>query len=157
MRFHRPCLMGKSLRHISDSELEIPEDFSFHVTELENAFCNQDKLLCKVFRENKKLNLELENAFSKVVSLRSTHDDMSTKPCENCTMIMVTYVDLWLMHSHVARLLGGARLELRELKARSLLWVLALVARCLDLIWRLVPLRLKMLSTNLTILLTTPF
>jgi hypothetical protein len=32
---------------------------------------------------------------------------------------MVNYADLWLMHSHVARLLDGARLELRELKARS--------------------------------------
>jgi hypothetical protein len=34
-------------------------------------------------------------------------------------MIMVNYADLWLVHSHVARLLDGARLELRELKARS--------------------------------------
>jgi hypothetical protein len=36
-------------------------------------------------------------------------------------MIMVNYVDLWLIHSHVASLLDGARLELRELKARSTL------------------------------------
>jgi hypothetical protein len=36
-------------------------------------------------------------------------------------MIMVSYADLWLMHSHVARLLDGASLELRELKARSTL------------------------------------
>jgi predicted nuclease with TOPRIM domain len=34
-------------------------------------------------------------------------------------MIMVNYADLWLVLSHVARLLDGARLELRELKARS--------------------------------------
>jgi hypothetical protein len=34
-------------------------------------------------------------------------------------MIMVSYADLWLMHSYVARLLDGVRLELRELKARS--------------------------------------
>jgi hypothetical protein len=33
------------------------------VAELESALCNQDKLLCKVFRENKKLNLELESVF----------------------------------------------------------------------------------------------
>jgi hypothetical protein len=46
---------------------------------------------------------------------------MSAKPCDNCKMIMVNYVDLWLMHSHVASLLDGARLELRELKARSTL------------------------------------
>jgi hypothetical protein len=76
-------------------------------------------MLCKVFRENKKLNLELESAFSEIASIRSTHDDMSAKPCDNWTMIMVNYADLWLMHSHVARLLDGARLELRELKARS--------------------------------------
>jgi hypothetical protein len=36
-------------------------------------------------------------------------------------MIMVNYADLWLIHSHVASLLDGARLELRELKARSTL------------------------------------
>jgi hypothetical protein len=46
---------------------------------------------------------------------------MSAKPCDRCTMIMVTYVDLWLIHSHVAGLLDGVRLELRELKARSTL------------------------------------
>jgi hypothetical protein len=78
-------------------------------------------LLGKVFRENKKLNLELESAFSEIASLRSTHDDMSAKPCDNCKMIMVNYADLLLMHSHVASLLDGARLELRELKACSTL------------------------------------
>jgi Fe-S cluster biogenesis protein NfuA len=36
-------------------------------------------------------------------------------------MIMVNYVDLWLVHSHVAILLDDARLELRELKAHSTL------------------------------------
>jgi hypothetical protein len=44
---------------------------------------------------------------------------MSAKSCDNCTMIMVNYTDLWLVHSHIARLLDGARLELRELKAHS--------------------------------------
>jgi hypothetical protein len=78
-------------------------------------------LLGKVFRENKKLNLELEKSFSEIASLRSAHDDMSAKPCDNCKMIMVNYVDLWLVHSHVASLLDGARLELRELKACSTL------------------------------------
>jgi hypothetical protein len=57
--------------------------------------------------------------FSKIASLRSAHDDMSAKPCDNYTMIMVNFVDLWLVRSHVARLLDGARLELRELKAHS--------------------------------------
>jgi hypothetical protein len=46
---------------------------------------------------------------------------MSAKPCDRCTMIMDNYADLWLIHSHVAGLLEGARLKLRELKARSLL------------------------------------
>jgi hypothetical protein len=46
---------------------------------------------------------------------------MSAKPCDNCTMIMVNYADLWLLHSRVAHLLDGARLELRELKAHSTL------------------------------------
>jgi hypothetical protein len=91
------------------------------VTKLENALCNQDKLFGKVFHENKKLNLELESSFSEIASLRSAHDDMSAKPCDRCTMIMVNYADLWLIHSHVAGLLDGARLELKELKAHSTL------------------------------------
>jgi hypothetical protein len=78
-------------------------------------------LLGKVFRENKKLNLELESVFSEIASLRSAHNDMSAKPCDSCKMILVNYVDLWLVYSHVASLLDGARLELKELKARSTL------------------------------------
>jgi hypothetical protein len=78
-------------------------------------------LLCKVFRENKKLNLELESSFSKIASLRSVHDDMSAKPWDNCTMIMINYADLCFVHSQVESQLKGAKLELRELKARSLL------------------------------------
>jgi hypothetical protein len=46
---------------------------------------------------------------------------MSAKPCDNCKMIMVNYADLWLIHSQVASQLKGAKLELRELKARSML------------------------------------
>jgi hypothetical protein len=46
---------------------------------------------------------------------------MSAKPCDNYKMIMVNYADLWLVYSSVASLLDGARLELRELKARSTL------------------------------------
>jgi hypothetical protein len=46
---------------------------------------------------------------------------MSAKSCDRCTMIMVNYADLWLIHSHVADLLDSARLELRELKAHSTL------------------------------------
>jgi hypothetical protein len=49
------------------------------------------------------------------------HNDMSAKPCENCNMIMVNYADLWNMHTQVVSQLKGAKLELKELKARSLL------------------------------------
>jgi hypothetical protein len=91
------------------------------VAELENTLCNQDKLLGKVFRENKKLNLELESAFSEIASLQSAHDDMSAKSYNNYNMIMVNYADLWLIHSHVASLLDGAKLKLRELKTHSIL------------------------------------
>jgi hypothetical protein len=60
------CFMGKSSRHISDSDVSddsYPEGLSLRVVELENALCKQDKLLGKVFCENKKLNLELESFF----------------------------------------------------------------------------------------------
>jgi hypothetical protein len=91
------CLMGKSSRNISDSDVSddlSPDGLSLRVVELENVICNQDKLLCKVFRENKKLNLKLKSAFSEIASLRSVHNDMSAKPCDNCNTIMVTYADL---------------------------------------------------------------
>jgi hypothetical protein len=118
--------MGKCSRHIFDSDSDVsddlsPDGLSLRVIEVENALCNQDKLPCKVFRENKKLNLELESSFSEIASLRSVHNDMSAKPCDNCKMIMVNYADLLLIHSHVASLLDSAKLELRELKACSTL------------------------------------
>jgi Fe-S cluster biogenesis protein NfuA len=73
----------------------------------------------RFFVRTKSRILNLKVFFSKNASLRSAHDDMSAKPCDNYTMIMVNYVDLWLVHSHIAMLLDGARLEIRELKARS--------------------------------------
>jgi hypothetical protein len=118
------CLLGKSLRNISNSDVSgdlFFESLCLRIAELENTLYNKDNSLCKVFRENKKLNLELENSFSEIVSIRSVHDDMSAKPRDNYNMIMVNYVDLWLVHSQVASQLKGAKLELRELKARSLL------------------------------------
>jgi hypothetical protein len=36
-------------------------------------------------------------------------------------MIMVNYTDLWIVHTQVASQLKGAKLELKELKAHSLL------------------------------------
>jgi hypothetical protein len=67
------CLMGKSLRNISDLDSDVSDDLSFErlslgVAELENALCNQDKLLYKVFLENKKFNRELESSFSEIAS-----------------------------------------------------------------------------------------
>jgi hypothetical protein len=118
------CLMGKSSRNISDSDVSDDisfESLSLRVAELENALCNQDKLLCKFFHENKKLNLELESSFFEIAYVRLVHDDMSAKPCDNYKMIMVNYADLWLVHTKVASQLDGAKLDLRELKARSLL------------------------------------
>jgi hypothetical protein len=106
------CLMSNSSRNISNFDVSddlSPDGLSLIVIELENALCNQDKLLYKVFCENKKLNLELESSFFKIVSLQSVYDDMSAKPCDNYTMIMVNYTDLWLMHSQVASQLKGAK------------------------------------------------
>jgi hypothetical protein len=62
------CLMGKSSRNISDYDSDVSDDLSpesvpLRIAELENALCNQDKLLCKVFCENKRLNLELGSVF----------------------------------------------------------------------------------------------
>jgi hypothetical protein len=62
------CLMDKSLRNIFNSDSDVSDDLSheslsFRVVELKSILCNQDKLLCKVFCESKKLNLEFESAF----------------------------------------------------------------------------------------------
>jgi hypothetical protein len=118
--------MGKSSRNSANSDFDVRDDLSFEglslrVFELENALCNQEKLLCQVFCENKNLNLKPENSFAEIASLRSMHDDMSAKPCDNYKIIMVNYVDLWLVYTQVASQLKGAKLEHRELKACSLL------------------------------------
>jgi hypothetical protein len=98
-----------------------PPRVPLRVVKVENALCNQDKLLCKIFCENKRLNLEFESASSEITTLRSAHNDMSAKSCDKYKMIIVNYADLCLVHSHVASLLDGARLELREFKACSTL------------------------------------
>jgi hypothetical protein len=97
-----------------------PSRVSLKVVVLENVLCNQDKLLCRVFSENKRLNLEIENSFAEITSLWLMHDDMSDKLCENCKMIMINYVDMWIVHTQAVSQLKGSKLELRELKARSL-------------------------------------
>jgi hypothetical protein len=50
------CLMGKSSRHVFDSNSDVsddssPESLSLRVVELKNALCNQDRLICKIFHE----------------------------------------------------------------------------------------------------------
>jgi hypothetical protein len=118
------CLMGKSSRNASDTDSDVSDDLFFEslslkIAEVENALCNQDKFLCRVFYENKRLNLELEISFSKIASLQSMHDDMSAKPYDNYKMIMVNYVDLWMVHTQVACRLKGAKSELKKLKSHS--------------------------------------
>jgi hypothetical protein len=59
---------------------------------------------------------------------------MSAKPFGNCSMIIVNYVDMWLMHSRVASQLDGAKLELGEVKARSPLLVACTSCPCTNLL-----------------------
>jgi hypothetical protein len=73
------------------------------------------------FCENKYLNLKLENFFVEIASVQLMHNDMSAKLCENYNMIKVNYADLWIVYTQVASQLKGAKLELKELKAHSLL------------------------------------
>jgi hypothetical protein len=50
------CIMGKPSRHIFDSDVSdvlSSESLFLRVVELENTFCNQDKLLCNVFGRTK--------------------------------------------------------------------------------------------------------
>jgi hypothetical protein len=150
------CLMDKSSRNISDSDFDVcddlsPESLSSRVVELENALCNQDKLLCKIFCENKKLNLEDERAFSEIASFRSLHDGMSAKPCDNYNMIYC----LCTLKLQVN--LGVPSWNLESSNLVPYCYVLAIAVLCLDLIWKLLPLRLKILSTDLIMLLTTLF
>jgi hypothetical protein len=50
------------------------------------------------------------------------HNDMSAQPYENCNMIMVNYANLMIVYTQVSSQLKGAKLELKERKARSLLF-----------------------------------
>jgi hypothetical protein len=82
---------------------------------------------------------------------------MSAKPCDNCNMTMINYADLWLIHSHVASLLDGDRLELREQKARSTLLGACTSCPLLRSDLEASAVEIKILSTNLIILLATLF
>jgi hypothetical protein len=80
-------------------------------------------LLCRVFHENKDFNLKLEKSFVEIDFLQLMHNDMSVKSFKNCNMIMMNYADLWTVHTQVASQLKCAKLELKELKAHSLMLV----------------------------------
>jgi hypothetical protein len=61
---------GGSSQNNSDSDFDsdVSDDLRYDglsskVHKLEDALCNQDKLFCRVFCENKDLNLKLENSF----------------------------------------------------------------------------------------------
>jgi hypothetical protein len=92
--------------------------------------------------------------------LRLMHNDMNAQPYENCNMIMVNYVDLWIVHTQVASQLKGAKLELNELKARSLLLSACLECPKLKLELDARSLKVKELETKLLekppILVTSP-
>jgi hypothetical protein len=72
------CLMakGRSSQNNSDSNSgsDVSDDLiydglSSKVHKFEHALVCQDKLLCRVFCENKGINLKLENYFAEMVSL----------------------------------------------------------------------------------------
>jgi hypothetical protein len=96
-------------------------DISSKVNKLEDTLCSQISCFAEFFCENKDLNLKLENFFVEIASVQLMHNDMSAKLCENYNMIKVNYADLWIVYTQVASQLKGAKLELKELKAHSLL------------------------------------
>jgi hypothetical protein len=68
------CLMTKGGSSRNDSNSDVSDDLTYNglsskVHKPEDALCSQDKLLCRVFRENKDLNLKLENSFAEIASL----------------------------------------------------------------------------------------
>jgi hypothetical protein len=74
-----------------DSDSNVSDDLTYDrlsskVHKLEDVLCSQDKLLYRVFHENK--DLKLENYFAEI-SLQSMHNDMSVQPCENCNMNLI--------------------------------------------------------------------
>jgi hypothetical protein len=97
------CLMAKGIssrnNSDSDSSSDVSDDLTYdgissRLHKLEDALCSQYKLRCRVFHENKDLNLKLENSFVEIASLQSIHNDMSAQPCENYNIIIVNYANL---------------------------------------------------------------
>jgi low temperature requirement protein LtrA len=113
------------------------------VHKLEDTLCSQYMLLCRAFHENKHLNLTMQNSLAEIASLQSMHNDMSAQPCENCNMIMVNYVGLWIVHTQFSKL------ELKELKSCSLLLGACLECPKLNLELDAHSLKVKELETKL--------
>ena len=65
----------------SDSDSDVSDDSTSTLKELERALRSQDKLLKRVFHENKDLNARLENSLIEIATFRSMHDDKSAPPC----------------------------------------------------------------------------
>jgi hypothetical protein len=71
---------GGSSQNDYTSDSDVSDDLTYDghsskVHKIEDALCSQDELLCRVFHENKDLNLKLGNSFTKIASLQSMHDD----------------------------------------------------------------------------------
>jgi hypothetical protein len=64
-------------------------------------------------------------------------------------MVMVNYADLWIVYTQVTSQLKGAKLELKELKARSLLLCACLECPKLELELDARSLKVKELETKL--------
>jgi hypothetical protein len=155
--------MGKASWHISDFNSDVSDDSSpeglfLRVVELKNAICNQDKLLGKVFHENKKVeSWAWEFFFLKLLLFNPRM--MIWVPRHMITTIW-SWLTMWICGSYtlvlqVCLMVLGWNSESSKLVPRCS--VLVLVILCLDLICRLLPLRLKILNINLINLLATLF
>jgi hypothetical protein len=74
---------------------------------------------------------------------------MSAQPYENWNMMMVNYANLWIVHTKVSSQLKGAKLKLKELKARSSLLGACLECPKLKLELDICSLKVKELETKL--------
>jgi hypothetical protein len=65
---------GRSSRNDSNFDSDVSHNLiydglSSKVHKLEDALCSQDKMLSRVFCENKDLNLKIESSFAEIASL----------------------------------------------------------------------------------------
>jgi hypothetical protein len=65
--FTRLCLITKGGSSRNDSDSDVSDDLTYDglsskLHKLEDALCSQENFLCRVFHENKDLNLKLKNS-----------------------------------------------------------------------------------------------